>query len=124
MDGHRGGYAKWKESHRERQTLYDFTYMWNLKNKMNKRAKQKQTQLQRTHWWLPDGRLGRLSEKGEEINTNWQLQNSHRAAKYSIGHVVNSTVVTVCGATWALDLMGGSLRKLYKCLAIMLYTWN
>ena len=26
-------YAKWKKSDRERQIPYDFTYMWNLKNK-------------------------------------------------------------------------------------------
>ena len=31
MDEPRGYYAKWNESHRERQILYDFTYMWNLK---------------------------------------------------------------------------------------------
>ena len=28
---------------RERKMLYDFTYMWNLKNKINEQAKQKQT---------------------------------------------------------------------------------
>ena len=35
MDGPRGYYAKWNESDRERQILYDFTYMWKLKNKTN-----------------------------------------------------------------------------------------
>ena len=34
MDGPRG-YAKWNKSDRKRQILYDFTYMWNLKNKTN-----------------------------------------------------------------------------------------
>ena len=29
-DGHRGYYAKWNKSDRERQILYDLTYMWNL----------------------------------------------------------------------------------------------
>ena len=29
MDGPRGHYAKVKKSHRERQILYDFTYVWN-----------------------------------------------------------------------------------------------
>ena len=28
-----GHYAKWNKSDRERQILYDITYMWNLKNK-------------------------------------------------------------------------------------------
>ena len=35
MDGHRGYYAKWDKSDRERQILCDFTYIWNLK-KQNK----------------------------------------------------------------------------------------
>ena len=30
------------KSDRERQILYDFTYMWNLKNKTNEKIKQKQ----------------------------------------------------------------------------------
>ena len=33
MDGPRGYYAKWNKSEWEGQILYDFTYMWNLKNK-------------------------------------------------------------------------------------------
>ena len=35
MDGPRGYYATWNKSDRERQIPYDFTYMWNLKNKTN-----------------------------------------------------------------------------------------
>ena len=38
MDGLRGYYAKWNKSDKERQILYDFTYMWNLKNKTNEQA--------------------------------------------------------------------------------------
>ena len=37
MDGSWGDYAKWNKSDRERQILYDLSYMWNL-NK-NKKAK-------------------------------------------------------------------------------------
>ena len=33
MDGARGYYAKWNKSKRERQIVYNFTYIWNLKNK-------------------------------------------------------------------------------------------
>ena len=29
-------YAKWNKSDRERQILYDITYLWNLKNTTNK----------------------------------------------------------------------------------------
>ena len=35
MNGPRGYYAKWNKSGRESQIPYDFTYMWNLKNKTN-----------------------------------------------------------------------------------------
>ena len=30
------GYAKWNKSDGEREILYDFTLMWNTKNKQNK----------------------------------------------------------------------------------------
>ena len=35
MDGLGGHYAKRNKSDKERQILYDFTYMWNLKNTTN-----------------------------------------------------------------------------------------
>ena len=35
QDGLGGYYAKWNKSDRQRQILYDITYMWNLKNKTN-----------------------------------------------------------------------------------------
>ena len=43
MDGLGGYYAKWNKSERERQTLDDITYVWNLKsnNKPVKTAKKK-----------------------------------------------------------------------------------
>ena len=31
VDGHRDDHTKWSKSDRERQILYDITYMWNLK---------------------------------------------------------------------------------------------
>ena len=40
MYGPRGYYAKWNKSDKERQILYDFTSVWNLKNKWpNKKIK-------------------------------------------------------------------------------------
>ena len=36
MDGPTRYYIKLNKSDRERQMSYDFTYMWNLKNKTNK----------------------------------------------------------------------------------------
>ena len=38
MDGPRGYYAKWNNSDRERHMPYDFTFMWNLKNKANEQT--------------------------------------------------------------------------------------
>ena len=35
VDGLGGNYAKWNKSDRERQMLYDITYVWNLKNTAN-----------------------------------------------------------------------------------------
>ena len=45
MDGPRDYHTKWSKSGRERQILYDITYMWNLKKKkqINLFTKQKQT---------------------------------------------------------------------------------
>ena len=43
MDGPRGCYAKSSKSERTRQIPYNFTYMWNLKNKISEQAKWKQT---------------------------------------------------------------------------------
>ena len=46
--------AKWDKSDRERQILYDLTYMWNLKK--TKTKNQQNSQLQRKGWWLPEVR--------------------------------------------------------------------
>ena len=47
MDGSWGYYAKWNKSDRERQILYDLTYMWKLKNSTYKN---------KLDWWLPGTR--------------------------------------------------------------------
>ena len=39
MDGPREYYVKWNKSDRERLIPYDFTYMWNLKSKINDETK-------------------------------------------------------------------------------------
>ena len=46
---------------------YDFTHMWNLKNKINKQTKQKQTHRYREHLMVArwERGLGRMDEKGE-----------------------------------------------------------
>ena len=53
-----------RKSDRERQILYDITYMESKKIiQINVYAKQKQTQIQKTKLWLPKG-----TEKGEGTN--------------------------------------------------------
>ena len=53
MDGPRDYHTKWSKSDRERQILYDITYMWNLKyDTMNLFTKQKQTH---SLWKQTDG---------------------------------------------------------------------
>ena len=53
---------------------------------------------------------------------DWQLHNSHGDVKYSIGNAVNNTVTTMYGATWVLEILRGSVGKVYECLTTMLYT--
>ena len=36
MDGPKGYYAKWNKSDREILIAYNFTYIWTLRNKINK----------------------------------------------------------------------------------------
>ena len=51
MDGPCGHYAKWNKWDRQKQILYDLTYMWNLKNK-RKNNKQKIPQAYRYREWI------------------------------------------------------------------------
>ena len=52
----------------------------NESKKQNKRSRtEKDSQMQRTFWWLPmGGGLGRWVKNVKELrSTNWHLQNSH-----------------------------------------------
>ena len=42
VDGAREYNAKWNKSFRERQIPYDFTYMWNLRNKTSEQIKKRE----------------------------------------------------------------------------------
>ena len=68
MDGTWGYYAKWNKSDRERQ-IYDFTHIWNIKNKINEQAKpnkkQKQTHRSENRLVVTRGeRVGRAGWNG------------------------------------------------------------
>ena len=48
--------------------------MWNLRNKIRKETKQNkiQTQIQRTDWWLPEGRgvgVAKMGDEDQQIQT-------------------------------------------------------
>ena len=51
MDGLGGYYTKWSKSDRERPTLHDITYMWNLKIQQTSEYNKKETDsyIQRTN---------------------------------------------------------------------------
>ena len=60
-------------SDRERQMLYIFTYVWNLKNNTNEYNKT-ETESQRTNWWLLEMRMneGRGKDRGRRLGgTNY-----------------------------------------------------
>ena len=67
------------KSDREKETLYDFTYIWNLKNQMNKLNKTETELLtQRTKGCLPEEKgLGRRKEIGE-VDSEVQTYSSKR----------------------------------------------
>ena len=53
-------------------------------------------------------RLLGLGEKGER-DSDGQIgsyMNSHRDVEYSAGNIVSNVVITLYGASWALDLLG------------------
>lgn len=54
--------------------------------------------------------------------TKRQYKNSQGDARYSIGNIVNNTVITTYGVKWVLDFLGSSFLKLYKCLTTILYS--
>ena len=60
IDATRDYHTKWSKSERERQTLHDITYMWNLKYGTNELIYKTETdsQIQRKDLCLPRGREG------------------------------------------------------------------
>ena len=50
MDGPRGNYAECDKSDKGRQMPYDFTYMQNLKNRINEQVEQKQIYRYKEHF--------------------------------------------------------------------------
>lgn len=63
-----------------------------------------------------------LGENGEAIKYKSAATNTHGDVKYGMGNIENNILITMCGVRWVLDLLVGSLYKLYKCLITLLYT--
>ena len=60
MDGPREYHTKWRKSDRDRQILYDITYMWNLKNDTSESIYKRDSQTQKTNLLVTKGeRAGR-----------------------------------------------------------------
>ena len=90
--------------------------MWNLKNNacINEQTKQKHTHRYReqTDGCQRGGGLEGWMKKVKGLrSTNWLLENSHRDVRYSTGSTVSNIVITMCGARWALGILGETLRK-------------
>ena len=70
--------AKWNKSDRERQILYDFISIWNLKNKLK-------TELivHRTDGWLPE--VWEMGESGQKVQTSSYLINKSWGCKIQHG---------------------------------------
>ena len=70
MDGPSKYYAEWNKTEKDK---HDFTYMWDIKEEINKQQQQKtQTQTnQRAFWWLLDGRGG--GGMGEKEKRKYEL---------------------------------------------------
>ena len=63
MDGPWGHYAKWNKSDKERQILYELTYIWNLKKK-NHQTHRYREQTDGCQRW-GGGRGGEMGEGGQ-----------------------------------------------------------
>ena len=50
---------------------------------------------------------GEMGEKVKGLrSTNWLLQNSYGYVKYSIGNIIDNSIVTIHGVRWVQDLLG------------------
>ena len=80
-----------------------------------KQTKQKQTQRYREHFDSSQkgvGLVGGWVKKEKELRSaDWQLQNSDRYVKYSVGNTVNKVVRTMHGAKWGLEVVGEHFVK-------------
>ena len=111
-DGPRGYYAKWHKSDRERQIPYDFTYMWNIKSKISKQTKQKQTHRYREQ--IEGWQMGRVW--GGWVKEVKGLRSTNCSHGTVTRNIVSGIIMAMHGISWVVELLGGLLYKLYKYL--------
>ena len=83
VNGPRGYYAQWKKSDKERQILYDTTYMWNLKNNINECICKTETRMVVVRGWG-------WADVGQTVQTSNYRMN--KFCMYSMVTIVNNTV--------------------------------
>ena len=68
------------------------------------------------------GKVGRgLGVDGKGISKyRLPVRKQYGDVKCSVGNTVNNIVVTMFGARWALEILGGSFCKVHGCLTTML----
>ena len=96
MDGPSGNCAKRRKTDRERQMLYDLTYVWNLK--------MSESQKQRVNWWLPGaGGWGKWGDIGNRTQTfSYEMKNFLES--YHIMAIVNDTILLHLKVAMRVDL--------------------
>ena len=82
-------------------------------DKINEQTKQKQTHRYRKKLMVTRWEVGGWVKKMIGLGcTNWQLQNSHGDVKYSIGNIVDNTVIITYGVRWC---------KTYRRITLLSY---
>ena len=82
--------------------------------KINEQTNQKQTHRHReqTDGCLVGGGFEGLGKNGKGIKKyKLVIAKQSWGYEYSIGNTVNDIVVTMCGAIWVLEILGGPLVK-------------
>ena len=89
MNGPWGHYTKWNQSDKERQILYDLTYIWNLSK--NKQTKNKLIEHTGGCQRQGVGEVGKTGEGGQKVQTSSYIGD----VMYNMVTIVNNTVLNI-----------------------------
>lgn len=109
---------------RQRQIVYDFTYMWNLQNKWTNRNILLNTEKnvvaargKGVRWWVKTGKEIRRHRLPVIKPPGMEMKSQHRER-------INNPGKSVFGDRQRPDSMCWVPRNLYKCRVATLSTWN